>query len=206
MSALQRAGAPAGTRIRLVCAVLGSRQTKGCLGMDLVYHCARHRCRVGLGAPRVVPAALGGGGISQSFENGMRDGAATIAECARAAGSLGLSGPCGGASAAVTRGGPHRPGHASKTSSRAGVGGRNSAFAGRASRPNDGEPVLARGSRLGRILGTQRRRRSRLANLVAWLATLTGSLLGLAGGPGSGQEIWVRTRPKGGGFRPGSGN
>src|SRR5207245_2001152 len=36
-------------------------QTEACLGMDSVYHRARHRCGFGLGAHRVVPAALGGG-------------------------------------------------------------------------------------------------------------------------------------------------
>src|SRR4051794_5934837 len=61
MSAWQRAGAPAGTRIGVVCAMLGNRQTEACLGMDSVYHRARHRCGFGLGAHRVVPAALGGG-------------------------------------------------------------------------------------------------------------------------------------------------
>jgi hypothetical protein len=78
MSALQRAGAPAGTRIRVGCAVLGSQQTEECVGMDFVYHCSRHRCGFGLGADRVVPAALGGGGVSQSIENGMRHGAAAV--------------------------------------------------------------------------------------------------------------------------------
>src|SRR3954471_1541529 len=78
VSAWQRAGAPAGTRIRVVCAVLGSQQTEACVGMDFVYHRARHRCRFGLGADRVVPAALGGGRVSQSIENGMRPGAAAV--------------------------------------------------------------------------------------------------------------------------------
>src|SRR3954451_13778480 len=78
MSAWQRAGASTGTRIRVVCAVLGSRQTEECVGMDFVYHGSRHRCRFGLGAHRVVPAALGGGGVSQSTQNGMRHGAAAV--------------------------------------------------------------------------------------------------------------------------------
>src|SRR5436305_8575229 len=37
VSALQRAGASTGTRIRLVCTVLGRPQTEECVGMDLVY-------------------------------------------------------------------------------------------------------------------------------------------------------------------------
>src|SRR3954463_4012900 len=34
MSAWQRAGAPAGTHIWMVCAMLGNQQTEACLGMD----------------------------------------------------------------------------------------------------------------------------------------------------------------------------
>src|SRR3954447_8541498 len=78
VSALQRAGAPAGTRIRVVCAVLGNQQTEECVGMDLVYHRTCDRCRFGLGVYRVVPAALGRGRVSQSIENGMRHGAAAV--------------------------------------------------------------------------------------------------------------------------------
>lgn len=49
-------------------------------------------------------------GVSQSSENGMRHGAATTAECARAAGVVGISGDCSGTAAAVAPRSAHPPG------------------------------------------------------------------------------------------------
>src|SRR3954454_17333239 len=104
VSAWQRAGAPASTRLGMVCAMLGNQQTEECVGMDFVYHGSRHRCRFGLGAHRVVPAALGGGRVSQSAQNGMRHGAAAVTERARTVSLIRSAGDCGGAPTAVAYG------------------------------------------------------------------------------------------------------
>src|SRR5205085_262065 len=61
--------------------------------------------------------------VSQSSENGMRHGAATIAECARSAGFTGFSGHCGGAAATVAYGGPQRSRYAREPGGGARVAG-----------------------------------------------------------------------------------
>src|SRR3954466_7916806 len=108
----------------------------------------------------------------------MRHGAATTAEGARIAGSTRLSGPCGGAAAAVAHGSAHRPGDTRESSSGAGVGGNRGPATRRVGGPDDSRPVLAGGSELGWVLGSQARRQSWLADLVAGVGSASRACVG----------------------------